>query len=123
MKIKHGRRSAIKASSLMRKPIMAAGEEFEIGGVEEEEISDTIDDVTDSVDDLQEAVDDIEEDDVDIEMDNNIADHYIAQCDSCQGVFISALIESDQEVTKISGICPICGKDTDQYLNWIIREV
>ncbi len=120
MKIKHGRHSAIKAST---KPIMAAGEDFLGEGVEETEISDTIDDVADSVDDMQDVVDDLEEDSPDIEVDNNIADHYIAECDSCQGVFISALIESDQEVTKISGICPICGKETDQYLKWIVREV
>lgn len=116
MKIKHGRHSAIKAST---KPIMAAGDEF----VEETEISDTIDDVADTVDDMQEVVDDIEEDAPDIEVDNNIADHYVAECDSCQGIFISALIESDQEVTKISGVCPLCGKETDQYLKWIVREV
>ena len=116
MKIKNGRHSAIKAST---KPIMAAGDEF----VEETEIYDTIDDVADTVDDMQEVVDDIEEDAPDIEVDNNIADHYVAECDSCQGIFISALIESDQEVTKISGVCPLCGKETDQYLKWIVREV
>jgi formate dehydrogenase maturation protein FdhE len=118
MKIKHSRHSAIKAST---KPIMAADEEFDIS--EEEELDDTIDDVQDSVDDLQEAVDDVVEDDIEIEMDNNIADHFIAECDSCGGIFISALIESDQEVESISGVCPICGKDTMQNLKWIVRAV
>lgn len=118
MKISRGKHP-IKASA---QPVMAAGFGLD-EEVTEEAISDTIDDVSDSVDDLQEVVDDVEEDDVDIEADNNIADHYIAECDSCQGTFISALIESDQEVEKISGVCPLCGKDTDQYLKWIIRSV
>ena len=65
----------------------------------------------------------VEEDDVDIEMDNNIANHYIAECDSCHGIFVSALIQSDQEVESITGICPLCDKDTTQYLYWIIKNV
>lgn len=117
MKIKHGKHS-IKAST---KPIMAAGEFDE--EYSEEAISDTVDDVSDSIDDLQETIEDVEEDDVDIAVDNNIDGHFIAECDSCQGVFISALIESDQEVEKISGVCPICKKETDQYLKWIVRAV
>lgn len=89
----------------------------------EEDISDSLDTMSDGLDDLMDAVDDIEEDDIDIEIDNNIANHYIAECDSCHGVFISALVETDQEVDMISGTCPLCGKDTDQYLKWIIKEV
>lgn len=76
-------------------------------------------DIVDDVDNI----DDIEEDNVDIETDNNIANHYIAECDNCHGVFISAVPESDQQVEKISGICPLCDKDSDQYLKWIIRSV
>lgn len=87
------------------------------------DIEDTIDDISDNIDDIQDTIDDIEEDDIDIELDNNIANHYIAECDRCHGIFISALAESDQEVDKISGTCPLCDKDSDQYLKWIIKDV
>lgn len=102
-----------------KQKVMAA-EDFE--EITDTELSDDIDDIADQIDDVQDAVDDIDEDDVDIETENNITNHYIAECDSCHGLFISAMIESDQIVDHISGICPVCGKETDQYLNWIIRE-
>lgn len=88
-------------------------------------VSDSLDDLSDSVDDMQESVDDavVDEDPVDIEMDNNIANHYIAECESCHGVFISAMEETDQEIEKITGTCPLCDKPTDQYLKWIIKEL
>lgn len=89
----------------------------------EYDIAETIDDISDSVDDIQDTIEDIEEDDVDIEVDNNIANHYIAECDSCHGIFISALAESDQEIEKISGVCPLCDKETDQYLKWIVKSI
>ena len=72
---------------------------------------------------VEDDIEEIDEDDVDIDTDNNIANHYIAECDACHGVFISAMIESDQQVDHISGICPLCNKDSDQYLKWIIRDV
>ena len=84
------------------------------------------DDTEEVIDDSEEETvedDDVEQDDADIEIENNIANHYIAECDSCHGVFISALVETDQDVEMISGTCPLCGKDTDQYLKWIIREI
>lgn len=59
----------------------------------------------------------------DIEADNNIAGHYIAECSRCHGVFISALIESDQQVEYLSGICPLCEKESDQYIKWVIKPV
>lgn len=95
--------------------------EFEVP--EDDDISDTLDDLSDTVDDIQDSIEDIQEDDVDIELENNIANHYIAECDKCHGVFISALVESDQEVEKISGTCPLCDAETDQYLKWIVKEV
>lgn len=91
--------------------------------IDDADFTDTLDDVADTVEDIQDAVDDIDEDDVDIEMDNNITNHYIAECEKCHGIFISAMIESDQEVEKISGVCPLCESETDQYLKWLIREV
>ena len=88
-----------------------------------DDFNDTLDDVADTVSDIQDVVEDFEEDDIDIEVDNNITNHYIAECDTCHGVFISAMIKSDQEVEKISGVCPLCEKQTDQYLKWLIQDV
>lgn len=113
----------ISASTRIKKrPIMAADVD------EENDFVDTVDDLSDSVDDIQDTLDEIdgteiEEDDVDIELDNNIANHYIAECDTCHGIFISALVESDQDVEKVSGVCPLCDKETDQYLKFIIRPI
>lgn len=91
--------------------------------LDEDELDDTLDDMADNIEDMQDALDEIDEDDPDIEVDNNIADHYIAECDRCHGVFISAVIESDQQVDKISGICPLCDKESDQYLKWVVKSV
>lgn len=106
--------------------VAADEEELDTGTLESDDdydITDTIDDLADDVDDIQDSMDEVQEDDVDIELDNNIANHFVAECDSCHGIFISALVESDQEVEKISGTCPLCDKETDQYLKWIIKEV
>lgn len=90
---------------------------------EDEAIIDQIDDMQDAVDDIQDAFDDIQEDDVDIDIDNNISGHYIAECENCKNTFISAMIVSDQAVDSISGICPICNKDTVQQLKWYVADV
>lgn len=121
MKIKKHTRS-IKSSATI---VAADGdmEERMDEPVDESDLEGTIDDISDNLDDLQDTIDDIEEDDVDIEMDNNIGNHFIAECDRCHGVFISALVESDQQVEKISGTCPLCDKETDQYLKWVIKDV
>lgn len=103
-------------------PIMAAGFDDDPTMVGEA-IEDTVDDIADAVDDIQDTMEDVEEDAVDIEMENNIANHYIAECDSCHGIFVSALVQTDQEVESVSGICPLCDKDTIQYLYWIIKNV
>ena len=58
-----------------------------------------------------------------IEEDNNIAGHYIVECNRCQGIFISALTESDQKVEFLSGVCPLCEKESDQYIKWVIKPV
>lgn len=63
------------------------------------------------------------EEGVTIDTDNNIAEHYIAECNRCQGIFISAVLQSDQAVEFISGICPLCEKESDQYLKWVIKSV
>ena len=57
-----------------------------------------------------------------IEVDNNITNHLIAECQNCHGIFISAMIASDQIVESINGVCPLCNKDTEQFLQWIVKE-
>lgn len=126
-KKKYDKSVQIKSSTA----IMAADddEEFfadESEGVlyeDDETIGDDIDALSDQVEDLQDSVDDVQEDDVDIELENNIGDHYIAECEGCHGIFISAMIESDQVVEKITGTCPLCEKETDQYLRWVVKAV
>lgn len=99
------------------------GVEEDLLNDEESGAADAIDDLADDVEDLQDQVEDITEDDPSIEIDNNIAEHYIAECDRCHGVFISAVIKSDQKVDKISGICPLCQHESDQLLRWVVTEV
>jgi DNA repair exonuclease SbcCD ATPase subunit len=98
-----------------RKQIMAA----EVDG---EDIRETIDDLADSVGEVQDVVEEVSEDNPDIEVDNNIANHFIAECDSCHGIFISAMVETDQDVKSVTGICPLCDKESDQVLKWIIKK-
>ena len=88
---------------------------------EDDDLDETLDDVSDKIEDIQDTVDDIQEDDVDIETENNIENHYIAECELCQGVFISAVIENEQRPEKVSGTCPLCGKESDQYLRWVVH--
>ena len=56
-----------------------------------------------------------------IEIDNNIFDHLIAECQKCHGIFISAMIASDQDVQSINGVCPLCSKETEQFFIGIIK--
>lgn len=56
-----------------------------------------------------------------IEVDNNIFEHLIAECQNCHGIFISAMIASDQDVESINGVCPLCNKNTEQFLIGIIK--
>ena len=107
--------SIIAATKAGKKRIVAADEDLDL--------LDSVDDLADSVDEMQNAVDDISEDEPDIETDNNITNHFIAQCDVCNGVFISALIESDQEVSSIQGTCPVCGKESEQFIRWVVRDL
>jgi hypothetical protein len=88
-----------------------------------EGLFDQIDNIANAVEDIQEDIDEVSEDRVDIELDNNISNHYVAECDLCQGIFISAVVQSDQEVESISGICPLCDRESNQYLKWIVKDV
>lgn len=110
----------------IHKRIYAAEDEFDITDdmIESTDgFEDTLDTLADNVQDVQDTVDEIQEDDTNIEIDNNIADHYIAECERCHGVFISAVIESDQDINSITGICPLCDHETTQDLKWIIKDV
>lgn len=111
-----------------RRYVKAAGEEDEFDEFNMDDaddadgLMDAIDDVADNVEDIQDTIDDIEEDQVDIAVNNNIADHFIAECERCNGIFISAVVDSDQHIDHVTGTCPLCGRDTDQYLKWVIRD-
>ena len=76
-----------------------------------------------TADDAEEMEEPIKQDDVNIDIDNNISNHYIAECEKCQGIFISAVTESDQELSSVSGVCPLCGEESDQALKWVITPV
>lgn len=91
----------------------------------DDSFSEQLDDVADTVEDIQDTVsdDDHQEDTINIEVENNIAGHYIAECDKCKNVFISATVLSDQVVECVTGICPICREESDQYLKWVIKPV
>ena len=83
-------------------------------------LSNQLDNMQDQIEDIQDSVDDIAEDSVNIDLENNIAGHYIAECERCKGIFISAVVESDQKIESVSGICPLCDEETTQWLRWKI---
>lgn len=110
---------------ITKKSIFAADEfeDFDVDSYEDDAaINDQLDDIQDSVEDIQDTVDDIQEDDPAIDLDNNITNHLIAECENCKGIFISAMIDSEQEVESINGVCPLCNKNTTQTLKWIIKD-
>ena len=83
--------------------------------------SDAIDDLADNVEDVQDAIEDIDEDDPTLNVNNNIEDHLIAECERCHGIFISAVLQSDMEIDHVTGPCPLCGKESNQYLKWVVK--
>lgn len=123
-------KTAIKAST----DIMSAAEDdffsdeavpgfFEGSEPSDNSVGDEIDNLADSVDELQDSIDDVKQDQTELEIDNNIANHYICECDQCHNIFISAIIESDQEIDHITGVCPVCEKESEQRIKWIIRDI
>lgn len=107
----------IKASTI------TAAEDDEFEDISDDDgVEEALDDMQDSIEEIQDTVDEVQEDDISIDIDNNISNHYVAECDKCKGVFISAIAESDQQIEKVSGTCPICNKESDQYLKWIVRD-
>lgn len=126
------KRFSVKASRTNSKQRVVAADEDENldtldyeGDIDnvDDGFQDTVDDVADAVEDIQDTLDDDQEDAVNIEIENNIGDHYIAECEKCHGIFISATIESDQDVQKVTGECPLCGEESDQYLKWVVKKV
>lgn len=125
----------IKSDTITAAKITAADEDFESdefdesiddvpSGEDSDSLADSIDSISDKVDDMQDTIDDAEvEDDIDIDIENNIDNHYIAECERCHGIFISSVVESDQQIEKIHGTCPLCDRDTDQYLKWTVKKV
>lgn len=110
------------------KPVMAAEEEmsenpFELDDVDS--MQDTVEDMSDTLDDIQDAIEDTDTapSDTVLDMENNISDHYVAECERCHEVFISAVVESETPVDSVEGECPCCHEHTTQYLKWIIRDV
>lgn len=83
--------------------------ENDVDGVEEEVID-------------EDMGEDGQQDGSTIEVDNNIFNHLIAECQNCHGIFISAMIASDQAVESINGVCPLCSKETEQFFIGIIKE-
>lgn len=92
------------------------GEDEEIEGVVEEGVDE-------ESEDFDPFADENIQDPILIETDNNINNHYIAECDACKGIFITAVIKSDAEVMNITGICPLCEQESTQYLKWLITAV
>ena len=104
----------------------ADGDEFDFEDDimdDDDGFNDQLDDIADDIEDMKDSIDDVQPDDPNIEMYNNIEDHYIAECDRCHGIFISAVSESDQIVKSISGVCPLCEEDTEQLLKWVVKAV
>ena len=131
----YGARPVTSSKSIKSATITAADDDFEsddfnfddeaveVTGDDEDSLSDQLDDIADNVEDIQDQVDEVEEDDIDIDIDNNISGHYIAECDKCHGIFISSVILSDQLLEKVTGTCPLCDKESDQYLKWVVKDV
>ena len=115
MKIVHA-----KTDVREKKNVFAAENVFEdmADGFENDEL----DDGTASYEETEDMGEDGQQDGSTIDIDNNIVNHLIAECENCHGIFISAMLASDQDIESINGVCPLCNKDTEQSLKWIIKE-
>ena len=125
-----GAKTSIKNDVTTSKRYVKAADEDEFDDIDFDEVADeesdgimdAIDDVADNVEEIQDTIDDMEEDQVDIAINNNITDHFIAECERCGGIFISAVVDSDQVIDHVTGVCPLCGRETDQKLKWVIHD-
>lgn len=118
MKITHTRVAASRSGVPARKNVYAAENVFEGMG----DPADTTFDEAEADDVTADMGEDGQQDGSTIEIENNITNHLIAECQNCHGIFISAMIASDQAVESINGVCPLCNKDTEQSLKWIIKD-
>lgn len=106
------------------KPVLAA-EEDPFALEDADDAQNMLDDATDAIDDLQDAVAEVSDqpEDAILDMDNNIDNHYIAECQRCHEIFISAVVESETRMESVHGECPCCHEQTEQDLKWIVRSV
>lgn len=118
MKITHTRVAASRSGVPARRNVYAAENVFEGMG----DPADTTFDEAEADDVTADMGEDGQQDGSTIEIENNITNHLIAECQNCHGIFISAMIASDQSVESINGVCPLCNKDTEQSLKWIIKD-
>lgn len=107
------------------KPVMAAEEDEAFMMEDPDAMKDAVEDMSDTLDDVQDALENVDEgpQDAILDMENNISDHYIAECDRCHEVFISAVVESETPMDSVEGECPCCHEHTTQRLKWIVRNV
>lgn len=120
MKIVHAK------TDVTTRKIYAAGENVfaddpDFGAPELENDAEELDESGEEVDD-EGMGEDGQQDGSAIEVDNNIFNHLIAECQNCHGIFISAMIASDQDVESVNGVCPLCSKETEQFFIGIIKE-
>ena len=101
-----------------KRRIVAADEDFMNDPYD---FSEAVDDLAENVEEVQDTIDDMDEDDPSIEVNNNIEDHLIAECERCHGIFISAILQSDMEIDHVAGTCPLCGRESNQYLKWVVK--
>lgn len=101
-----------------KKRIVAADEDFMNDPYD---FSEAVDDLAENVEEVQDTIDDMDEDDPAIDVNNNIEDHLIAECERCHGIFISAILQSDMEIDHVTGTCPLCGRESNQYLKWVVK--
>ena len=103
---------------IRKRRIVAADEDFMNDPYD---FSEAVDDLAENVEEVQDTIDDMDEDDPSIEVNNNIEDHLIAECERCHGIFISAILQSDMEIDHVTGTCPLCGRESNQYLKWVVK--
>ena len=103
---------------IRKRRIVAADEDFMNDPYD---FSEAVDDLAENVEEVQDTIDDMDEDDPSIEVNNNIEDHLIAECERCHGIFISAILQSDMEINHVTGTCPLCGRESNQYLKWVVK--
>lgn len=102
----------------------AEDDEFDFDkDMDSDSLTDNISDITDTVNDIQDAIEDDNPKETILDIHNNIENHYIAECERCHEIFISAMTESDTPVESIKGECPVCHEQTTQDIKWIVRSI